>query len=133
MFQVGNTSLASVIELYNFQLSEMRHAENTLRRSLEAADWSHGQLTRRVAHLGLKTSHLHGLLYSRQLALEGAESELGEVREQRAAAQEAASAIHIKLKQVTMDKQQTKEPAQKPMRCAMWGGGSVVLGACHCL
>lgn len=105
MFQVGNTSLASVIELYNFQLSEMKHAENTLRRSLKAADWSYGQLTRRVAHLGLKTSHLHGLLYSRQLALEGAETELGEVREQRAAAQEAANAIHINLKQVTIDKQ----------------------------
>lgn len=93
--------MASVIELYHFRLSEMKHAENALRRSLEAADCSHGQLTRRVAHLGLRTSRLHELLYSRQLALEGAESELGEVREQRAAAQEAANAIHIKLKQVT--------------------------------
>lgn len=131
MFQVGNTSLASVIELYNFQLGEMRHEENTLRRSLKAADWSHGQLTRRVAHLGLKTSHLHGLLYSRQLALEGAETELGEVREQRAAAQEAANAIHIKLKQVTIDKQQKKETVQKPMTRARWGEMVCHFSDCH--
>lgn len=100
MFQIESTSLASVIELYHFKLSEMKHAENALKRNLEAADWSRGQLTRRVSQLDTETNRLHQLLLSGQLALESAKSELDNVREQRVTAEEAAKNVHIKLKQV---------------------------------
>ncbi|XP_054262617.1 uncharacterized protein LOC128986323 [Macrosteles quadrilineatus] len=101
--KIQDLSLAGIIELYNYKLTEVQRAERSLQSSLEAADKHRTQLSHRVAQLSAETGRLHQLLYSSHQSVESCQSESELLREQLRAAQESASSSHIKFKQLKQD------------------------------
>ncbi|XP_026666939.1 uncharacterized protein LOC108621991 [Ceratina calcarata] len=84
--QIGDITTSAVMELYEYKLAAMRHAERAMQSSLEAAN-NHGtSLQHRLAQVVAESSRLHQMLFDTQQRLEGVKStstaKLAEVEEQ---------------------------------------------------
>ncbi|CAK9795871.1 Protein CIP2A [Anthophora quadrimaculata] len=74
--QIGDITTSAVMELYEYKLAAMRHAERAMQSSLEAAS-NHGtSLQHRLAQVVAESSRLHQLLFDTQQCLEGVKSTL---------------------------------------------------------
>ncbi|KOC58895.1 Protein CIP2A [Habropoda laboriosa] len=74
--QSGDITTSAVMELYEYKVSAMRHAERAMQSSLEAAN-NHGtSLQHRLAQVVAESSRLHQLLFDTQQCLEGVKSTL---------------------------------------------------------
>nr|XP_012138993.1 PREDICTED: uncharacterized protein LOC100879112 isoform X2 [Megachile rotundata] len=84
--QISDITTSAVMELYEYKLAAMRHAERAMQSSLEAAN-NHGiSLQHRLAQVVAESSRLHQMLFDSQQCLEGVKStltvKLAEVEEQ---------------------------------------------------
>ncbi|XP_076281173.1 uncharacterized protein LOC143209438 [Lasioglossum baleicum] len=74
--QMSDITTSAVMELYEYKLAAMRHAERAMQSSLEAAN-NHGiSLQHRLAQVVAESSRLHQMLYDTQQCLEGVKSTL---------------------------------------------------------
>ena len=74
--QIGDITTSAVMELYEYKLAAMRHAERAMQSSLEAAS-NHGtSLQHRLAQVVAESSRLHQMLFDTQQCLEGVKSTL---------------------------------------------------------
>ncbi|XP_054004140.1 uncharacterized protein LOC128890021 [Hylaeus anthracinus] len=74
--QLGDITTSAVMELYEYKLAAMRHAERAMQSSLEAAN-NHGtSLQHRLAQVVAESSRLHQMLFDTQQCLEGVKSTL---------------------------------------------------------
>ncbi|XP_034189018.1 uncharacterized protein LOC117608268 [Osmia lignaria lignaria] len=96
--EIGDITTSAVMELYEYKLAAMRHAERAMQSSLEAAS-NHGiSLQHRLAQVVAESSRLHQMLFDSQQCLEGVKStltvKLAEVEEQ------SKKAIAIKKQEI---------------------------------
>ncbi|KAG7209026.1 hypothetical protein KM043_015191 [Ampulex compressa] len=87
--QIGDVTTSAVMELYEYKLAAMRHAERAMQSSLEAANNHSTSLQHRLAQVVAESSRLHQMLFDAQQCLEGVKAEkytlvakLGEIEEQ---------------------------------------------------
>lgn len=74
--QINDITTSAVMELYEYKLAAMRHAERAMQSSLEAAS-NHGtSLQHRLAQVVAESSRLHQMLFDTQQCLEGVKSTL---------------------------------------------------------
>ncbi|XP_031829217.1 uncharacterized protein LOC116425514 isoform X1 [Nomia melanderi] len=74
--QMSDITTSAVMELYEYKLAAMRHAERAMQSSLEAAN-NHGiSLQHRLAQIVAESSRLHQMLFDTQQCLEGVKSTL---------------------------------------------------------
>ncbi|XP_043252181.1 protein CIP2A homolog [Colletes gigas] len=74
--QLGDITTSAVMELYEYKLAAMRHAERAMQSSLEAAN-NHGtSLQHRLAQVVAESTRLHQMLFDTQQCLEGVKSML---------------------------------------------------------
>ncbi|XP_078043958.1 uncharacterized protein LOC144473709 [Augochlora pura] len=74
--QMSDITTSAVMELYEYKLAAMRHAERAMQSSLEAAN-NHGiSLQHRLAQVVAESSRLHQMLFDTQQCLEGVKSTL---------------------------------------------------------
>ncbi|XP_043518292.1 uncharacterized protein LOC122533033 [Frieseomelitta varia] len=74
--QINDITTSAVMELYEYKLAAMRHAERAMQSSLEAAN-NHGtSLQHRLAQVVAESSRLHQMLFDTQQCLEGVKSTL---------------------------------------------------------
>ncbi|XP_043271949.1 uncharacterized protein [Venturia canescens] len=73
--QIGDITTSAVMELYDYKLAAMRHAERATQASLEAANNHATSLQHRLAQIVAESSRLHQLLFNNQQCLEGVRAE----------------------------------------------------------
>lgn len=74
--QINDITTSAVMELYEYKLAAMRHAERAMQSSLEAAN-NHGtSLQHRLAQVVAESSRLHQMLFDTQQCLEEVKSTL---------------------------------------------------------
>ncbi|XP_015512989.2 protein CIP2A homolog [Neodiprion lecontei] len=73
--QIQDTTTSAVMELYEYKLAAMRHAERATQASLEAANSHATSLQHRLAQVVAESSRLHQLLFYTQQCLEGSRTE----------------------------------------------------------
>ncbi|XP_024941774.1 uncharacterized protein LOC107268725 isoform X2 [Cephus cinctus] len=73
--QIGDITTSAVMELYEYKLAAMRHAEKATQASLEAANSHATSLQHRLAQVVAESSRLHQMLFCTQQCLEGVQAE----------------------------------------------------------
>ncbi|XP_015172465.1 PREDICTED: uncharacterized protein LOC107064351 [Polistes dominula] len=73
--QIGDITTSAVMELYEYKLAAMRHAERAMQSSLEAANNHATSLQHRLAQVIAESSRLHQMLFDTQQCLEGIKAE----------------------------------------------------------
>ncbi|XP_001606107.2 uncharacterized protein LOC100122500 [Nasonia vitripennis] len=73
--QLLDMTTSAVMELYEYKVASMRHAERSMQASLEAASNHATSLQHRLAQLIAQSSQLHQVLFNTQQCLEGAQVE----------------------------------------------------------
>lgn len=73
--QIGDITTSAVMELYEYKLAAMRHAERAMQSSLEAANNHATSLQHRLAQVIAESSRLHQMLFDTQQCLEGIKTE----------------------------------------------------------
>ncbi|KAF7411843.1 hypothetical protein HZH66_000739 [Vespula vulgaris] len=73
--QIGDITTSAVMELYEYKLAAMRHAERAMQSSLEAANNHATSLQHRLAQVIAESSRLHQMLFDSQQCLEGIKAE----------------------------------------------------------
>ncbi|XP_012256642.1 uncharacterized protein LOC105686413 [Athalia rosae] len=73
--QIQDITTSAVMELYEYKLAAMRHAERAMQASLEAANRHGTSLQHRLAQVVAESSRLHQLLFYTQQCLEGSQAE----------------------------------------------------------
>ncbi|XP_011499542.1 PREDICTED: protein CIP2A [Ceratosolen solmsi marchali] len=72
---LSNITTSAIMELYEYKMATMKHAERTMQASLEAASNNATSLQHRLAQLITQSSQLHQVLFNTQQCLEGTQIE----------------------------------------------------------
>ncbi|KAJ8680087.1 hypothetical protein QAD02_015874 [Eretmocerus hayati] len=73
--QLADVSTSAIMELYEYKMAAMSHAERTMQASLEAATNHSTKLQHRLAQMTAQSSQLHQVLFNNQQCLEGMQNE----------------------------------------------------------
>ncbi|XP_058800070.1 protein CIP2A homolog [Phymastichus coffea] len=73
--KVSDITTSAVMELYEYKMATMRHAERAMQVSLEAATNHATSLQHRLAQLMAQSGQLHQVLFNTQQCLEGSQAE----------------------------------------------------------